>query len=344
MMSTGDEEQNNQAIDEHHESTNPTSVDAGTSSPSRVVSLKKREANRRNAQHSTGPRTPEGKEKVRWNALKHGLLAKAIATNLPSMQESAAEFQQLLTSLHDELQPVGLLEELCVERLAAAYWRLRRVLRTETMHLSQACETAKEEARQAVGAANQDAQDAEEAARQEYVDCGEALRLLREIKKELHDQRDGPEETCKETCNKIEQVSILVMNDRVDDLYRAAVGSRQTLTGQAPATKEELIREARTAYQEVKNHRAELEVEMHTAAAEAEANRHKPLRVRVRPDRELPKIMVALPDALGALPRYETMFNREIDRAMDRLMKLQRERLKASTPSTTPSTQLHRAG
>jgi hypothetical protein len=43
-----------------------------------IVSEKQQEANRRNAQHSTGPKTPEGKAAVRLNALKYGLRARDI--------------------------------------------------------------------------------------------------------------------------------------------------------------------------------------------------------------------------------------------------------------------------
>ena len=38
-----------------------------------MTSQRKIEANRRNAQKSTGPKTEEGKNKVRFNALQHGL-------------------------------------------------------------------------------------------------------------------------------------------------------------------------------------------------------------------------------------------------------------------------------
>src|SRR5208337_3510664 len=41
------------------------------------------EANRRNAQRSTGPKTDEGKARVRRNALKHGMAALTIMPVLP---------------------------------------------------------------------------------------------------------------------------------------------------------------------------------------------------------------------------------------------------------------------
>src|SRR5207245_1461052 len=49
-----------------------------TMSTVRRITEKKREANRRNAQLSTGPKTFEGKERVARNALKHGLLARDV--------------------------------------------------------------------------------------------------------------------------------------------------------------------------------------------------------------------------------------------------------------------------
>jgi hypothetical protein len=45
------------------------------------------EANRKNAKRSTGPKTTDGKAKVKYNALKHGLLADAAL--LPDEDEAA---------------------------------------------------------------------------------------------------------------------------------------------------------------------------------------------------------------------------------------------------------------
>ncbi len=92
-----------------------------------MTSEKKAEANRRNALKSTGPKTPEGKDAVRLNALKHGLLFQEIL--LPGEDEGA--LRELGERLRDELQPVGELENLLVDRIVEAVWRLRRLGRVE---------------------------------------------------------------------------------------------------------------------------------------------------------------------------------------------------------------------
>ena len=98
--------------------------------PKRVTE-KQLAANRRNARKSTGPRTPEGKARSRWNALKHGVLARAVIPMPLEDYESRADFDALLSALCDEVQPASPLEEIFVERIAVSYWRLGRVLRAE---------------------------------------------------------------------------------------------------------------------------------------------------------------------------------------------------------------------
>ena len=80
------------------------------------------DANRRNAQRSTGPATPQGRAAVRHNALKHGLTAELL---IPSM-EYQPEFDRLCDAFETEYQPVGPTEESLLENLAAAKWRLSR--------------------------------------------------------------------------------------------------------------------------------------------------------------------------------------------------------------------------
>ncbi len=98
------------------------------------TSPKQLEANRRNAQRSTGPRTPAGKARVKFNALRHGLLAKSVILPIRPPEadsEKRSHFDALLAQLIDELKPVGILEDMLVEKIAVSYWRLRRALRAE---------------------------------------------------------------------------------------------------------------------------------------------------------------------------------------------------------------------
>ena len=92
-----------------------------------MTSDKKVEANRRNARKSTGPRTPTGKAAVRLNALTHGLLSQEVL--LPG--EDADALRELGERLRAELQPIGELENLLVDRITSLLWRLRRLGQVE---------------------------------------------------------------------------------------------------------------------------------------------------------------------------------------------------------------------
>ena len=86
------------------------------------------QANRANAQQSTGPRTPEGKEKAAQNALKHGLLAKDAVV----VGEEFDEFDLFRAQFRADLAPVGMAESLLVERIVGLSWRLQRAERFHT--------------------------------------------------------------------------------------------------------------------------------------------------------------------------------------------------------------------
>jgi len=87
---------------------------------------------KKTASTSTGPRSSRGKAISKWNALKHGILAKAIVLSSEESGETQEEFDLLLASLRDNLLPVGALEEMFIEKIAICHWRQRRVLRSET--------------------------------------------------------------------------------------------------------------------------------------------------------------------------------------------------------------------
>ena len=97
-----------------------------------MATEKQIQANRNNAQNSTGPRTEEGKSRVSQNALKHGLLARDAV--LPG--EDPADFEAQLAALEADIQPQGALECELVRQLADAQWRLRRLTRIESGYLA----------------------------------------------------------------------------------------------------------------------------------------------------------------------------------------------------------------
>ena len=93
-----------------------------------MATPKQEAANRRNARKSTGPKSAEGKNAVRLNALSHGLRSEAHI--LPG--ESRDDFEQLEEQFFAEFQPQGPLETFLLGQMITCAWRLRRAARVET--------------------------------------------------------------------------------------------------------------------------------------------------------------------------------------------------------------------
>ncbi len=93
-----------------------------------MISQKQLHANSRNAQKSTGPKTPEGKTASRRNALVHGVTAEHLLLE----GEDAEVFTALNQRLIDEFAPEGTFEAELVDQMANLMWRARRIPRFET--------------------------------------------------------------------------------------------------------------------------------------------------------------------------------------------------------------------
>jgi hypothetical protein len=93
-----------------------------------VTSLRQTEANRRNANKSTGPVTKAGKERSRCNAVRHGLTAETVIQPL----EDAKDYKAFELSVTADFGPRTAVERELVLRLAGLLWRLRRATAIET--------------------------------------------------------------------------------------------------------------------------------------------------------------------------------------------------------------------
>ena len=97
-------------------------LDAETPEASTLTHDRIRERNLRNAQASTGPRTPGGKRRASRNSLRHGLTANPAA----GVVEDADRFQKLYDALLERLAPGDPVEVGLVYRVAVCLWRLQR--------------------------------------------------------------------------------------------------------------------------------------------------------------------------------------------------------------------------
>ena len=93
-----------------------------------MTTQKQIEANRRNAQSSTGPKTEAGKAASSANAISHGLTA---AGDVLLQDESVDAFEELQRDMLADLDPQGALQGMLARRIVQLLWRLDRAARLE---------------------------------------------------------------------------------------------------------------------------------------------------------------------------------------------------------------------
>ncbi len=96
-----------------------------------MVSIKKIEANRQNAQKSSGPKTPQGKAKASQNAVTHGLTSQRPVLAI----EDKDEFDAFANEILVWLDPQNPIETLLARRVAILSWRMQRASVYETLVL-----------------------------------------------------------------------------------------------------------------------------------------------------------------------------------------------------------------
>ena len=79
-----------------------------------------REANRKNAARSTGPKTVEGKERSRANSLKHGMTGDGVVLR----EEDQTEVAKLAGQLEAEMKPTAAIGRILLKRVAVLAVRL----------------------------------------------------------------------------------------------------------------------------------------------------------------------------------------------------------------------------
>ena len=111
------------------------------------VTEKKLAANRRNALKSTGRRslflvrpsaslgrlvilTSVKKRRCRLNALKHGAYANDLITFCADTKDNPKEYEQLLATLTEQIQPVGPVETSLVWKFTYYIWRYKKAMAT----------------------------------------------------------------------------------------------------------------------------------------------------------------------------------------------------------------------
>jgi len=279
-----------------------------------TVSEKVFTANRKNARRSTGPRTAEGKAATRLNAVKHGILSTEVVVRGLRIQEHEDEFRALRERCWVSLAPIGPMEEMLVDRIVTAQWRLRRALMAETGEIVLSVDGGLRRR------ANRDPlplgifMDKRRDAAEQMEKSTQGLDYLRAVIRSVREdvERDG--ELTQATYDQLLRRFI----NEPNYLTRALLGYRERFQANAEGLSPEELKD---------NHRrAVLQyIEGKLAEYEELSGQSEDREDKEETARQLANVLPSAP-VLDKILRYEGALERQLYRAMNQLERLQRRR------------------
>jgi hypothetical protein len=269
---------------------------------------------------ATGPVTDLGKRTASRNATKRGIFSKVILLK----GESKIEYEELFAGLLENLQPVGALEELLVEKLATITWRHRRLLLAEGAEIQKNREFVQWDQRSREYEAAQELAKEQRYSPEEgliqKIDNREVLERCLELLSELRQQIEE---------SGFDQESD---NSLLRKIYGTKSGLRENLYGfygpwfnTFETSEEEREREGYASPEQCrKNVLDEIDKEIRRLKG------YQKKRASVETERmQLEVVSRSIPDGPGLerLLRYEVSLNRDFDRTLSQLERIQRMRL-----------------
>lgn len=281
-------------------------------------------ANRRNAALSTGPRTESGKAIACRNSLKHGLLAKEIVIDAGEGAESQDEFNAVLLDLQAQFDPQGPLEEMLVEKIAVAYWRLRRAHRYEVGLIRKNLDNASEEYY---------APDRYEPSATKTPDDQIDVQIgeVRELRRSWQDDKDQFTKMCADGKDLQE---IYEWESNWDWLFDVASETVDDISGESPATVRNSLNEAGWTDDAI----WQAHIEICTEQMRAQDQAIRQLQDQKRKNQHALQVchkVGCIPETrdLDRLLKYEGSIERQFYKAIDQLERLQRIRAGDHVPA-----------
>jgi hypothetical protein len=281
-------------------------------------------ANRRNAAHSTGPVTPSGKAIASRNALKHGLLAKEILVDAGEGAESQEEFDAVLLDLKDQFDPQGPLEEMLVEKIAVAYWRLRRAHRYEVGLIRKKLDNATDNYYEPDHSGLRGAKSPDDEIDAKISEAQELRKAWQDDKNQFTKMR--------KTGKDLQE--IYEWQDNWDALYDRIPETVEELSDGSPASMRESLNKAGWTDDAIWQSHVDLCAEQMESQAQTIRELHKQKQDN-KLALQVQKKIGCIPDAydLERLLKYEGSIERQFYKAIDQLERLQRLRAGDHVPA-----------